>query len=151
MDRGTREGQRRSVRCRWLHLALHVRRIAGRGHLPPDRCAPIHSWLVLLRSDRIDYVEGADEELMTSLSAVHKPCARVVTSQSRSFSAFNRPRKLGTGCAFQPLLRGHRRGRNLVHERDCGMATRSWLAPPQANPIALCTRSKATGGNQTEL
>jgi hypothetical protein len=41
---------------------------------------------------------------------VHKPCARVVTSQSRSFSAFNRPRKLGKVCAFQPLLGGH-----LIH------------------------------------
>ena len=60
-------------------------------------------------------------------------------------------RNWGTGSAVQPLLRSHERGWNLVHGRDCRMATRSWLASTQANPLAYCAWGRITGSIKAEL
>ncbi len=51
---------------------------------------------------------------------------------------------------WQIPVRSGKRSRNLVHQRDCSLATRGWLAPSQVNRIVHCARCKVTGSIQTE-
>jgi O-methyltransferase domain/Dimerisation domain len=52
---------------------------------------------------------------------------------------------------FQSLLRSHERGWNLVYGRDCRVATRGWLEPPQADSVVERARCSATGGIKTDF